>query len=107
MAGSVITIFLYDLQGNIIYEMRNNGTYDDYLYLENQRIAKIANSGATYYYHNDHLGTPIAMTDQNRAVVWKAAYKTLTFWDLWGTSISFYGLPIKSSHQKNLHRHTC
>ena len=63
VANSVTTVFLYDLQGNIISEMRSDGTYDDYLYLENQRIAKIANSGAIYYYHNDHIGTPIAMTD--------------------------------------------
>ena len=28
-----------------------------------------------YYYHNDHLGTPMAMTDENGTIVWKADYK--------------------------------
>jgi RHS repeat-associated protein len=76
--GSDTTIFLYDLQGNIISEMRD-GSYDDYLYLEgNHRIAKVINTlgnDSIYYYHNDHLGTPLAMTDSLGAVVWKAAYK--------------------------------
>jgi len=28
----------------------------------------------TYYYHNDHLGTPQVMTDTNATVVWQANY---------------------------------
>ena len=29
---------------------------------------------ATYFYHNDHLGTPQVLTDKNKEVVWKAEY---------------------------------
>ncbi|MCP4127870.1 MAG: hypothetical protein GY753_12505 [Gammaproteobacteria bacterium] len=28
-----------------------------------------------YYYHNDHLGTPQALTDESQAVVWKGDYQ--------------------------------
>ncbi len=31
--------------------------------------------GSTYYYHNDHLGTPQTMTDQNGDIVWEATYE--------------------------------
>jgi len=27
-----------------------------------------------YYYHIDHLGTPVVMTDQNQNIVWQASY---------------------------------
>ena len=27
---------------------------------------------ATYFYHNDHLGTPQALTDANQQVVWQS-----------------------------------
>ena len=28
----------------------------------------------TYYFHNDHLGTPQALTDKDQNVVWQAEY---------------------------------
>jgi len=31
-------------------------------------------AGNIYYYHNDHLGTPLLLTDDNQAVVWSADY---------------------------------
>lgn len=37
-----------------------------------------------YYYHNDHLGTPQAMTDENQTVVWQADY--LPFGRAYGVS---------------------
>lgn len=29
---------------------------------------------ATYYFHNDHLGTPQVLSDSNQAIVWKGEY---------------------------------
>jgi RHS repeat-associated protein len=31
-------------------------------------------SAATYFFHNDHLGTPQVVTDENQQVVWKGEY---------------------------------
>jgi RHS repeat-associated protein len=37
---------------------------------------------ATYYYHNDHLGTPQVMTDGEQKVVWKASYDAFGLADI-------------------------
>ena len=29
---------------------------------------------ATYFFHNDHLGTPLAVTDESQQTVWRAEY---------------------------------
>lgn len=44
------------------------------MYLDGQPLAKIDSTG-TYYYHNDHLGTPQKMTDSAGVVQWSADYK--------------------------------
>jgi len=31
-------------------------------------------NGAVYYYHNDHLGTPQRLTDEDQSVVWEGVY---------------------------------
>lgn len=45
-----------------------------YIYANNQRMAKIEND-KIYYYHNDPLGSPVAITDGAGNVVWKADYE--------------------------------
>jgi RHS repeat-associated protein len=78
IVGSVETVYLYDLFGNLIYE--KNHTTDDsseYVYLGSERIARIDVSGTDediYYYHNDHLGSPLRLTTDGGAVVWSADY---------------------------------
>jgi len=69
------TIFLYSLSGQIIAEANSAGnTTVEYVYLNGQPLAQIAN-GNTYYYHPDHLATPQMMTDGTGVVVWSAYYK--------------------------------
>jgi RHS repeat-associated protein len=39
-----------------------------------QVITETATTAVMYYYHNDHLGTPRALTDQSQNIVWQASY---------------------------------
>jgi RHS repeat-associated protein len=45
-----------------------------YIYAGTNRLAMVKPDGSIYYYHNDHLGTPLAMTDSGGNTVWKVAY---------------------------------
>ena len=40
------------------------------------RIIPLYTQTDTYYYHNDHLGTPQLLTNQTQEVVWHANYST-------------------------------
>ena len=74
-AAGKTTIYHYDLEGNLIEETAANGTLiRSYIYAGGNRLAMIDDGGNHFYYHNDHLGTPLAMTDAGGTVVWKAAY---------------------------------
>jgi RHS repeat-associated protein len=72
----VTTIFVYDLNGNVVAESLPDGTMtSEYIYMENNRLARVdTKANVLYYYLNDHLGTPHLMTDKRGAVVWEADY---------------------------------
>jgi len=54
--------------------MSTSGTpIAEYVYLQAQPLAMLR-GGAIYYYHNDQLGTPKALTDQDQRRVWRADY---------------------------------
>ncbi len=73
--NGTVTVFHYSQSGQIIAESNSAGIITtEYVYLNGQPMAMIAN-GNTYYYHTDHLGTPQKMTDSTGAVVWAADYK--------------------------------
>ena len=62
--GGVTTHYLYDLGGNLIAEA-DGGTgavTAEYVALEGKPLAFIA-TGAIYWVHGDHLGTPQMLTD--------------------------------------------
>lgn len=37
-------------------------------------LTRPEDNAGTYYYHNDHLGTPQVLTDQSQNIVWQASY---------------------------------
>ncbi len=86
--SGVTTVFHYDQFDRLIEETDESGNLlVDYVYLENRPFAQIRAGEQVYYYHTDHLGTPRAMTDANRTVVWKVET------DPFGNEI---GTPVKT-----------
>jgi len=70
----VTTQFIYNLNGQLISEADSTGAITkEYIYLNGQRFASVIGN-TLYYVHTDHLGTPIALTDEAGAVQWKASY---------------------------------
>jgi RHS repeat-associated protein len=73
----VVTVFYYDINNNLISETDGDGNPQrDYIYLGSQPVAMIVYGaqGGTYYFINDHLGTPQQLVDDSWTVVWQAAY---------------------------------
>ena len=77
-ASSQNTVYHYDLSGQLIEETDGDGKLiADYIYLSGKPLAVIrkqSNQEETFYYHNDHLGTPKVMTDKLKKVVWNVDF---------------------------------
>ena len=74
-AGQQTTLYHYDLQGNLITESTADGTITaEYVYMNGQPIGKIEGDNLSYY-HTDHLGTPMIMTDTSGAKVWEGEFQ--------------------------------
>ncbi len=70
-----ITVYHYDLNGNLISETDHLGNLiRDYIYLNGQPLNSVDSFSDVYYYHNDHLGTPQKMTDSTGIIVWAIDY---------------------------------
>ncbi len=71
-------VFHYDLFGRLIEETSVNGRFiRDYVYLGQNPLALVKSKGQKeeiFFYHNDHLGAPKAMTDQWQRIVWTADF---------------------------------
>ena len=77
-ASSQNTVYHYDLSGRLIEETAGNGKLlVDYVYLNGQPLAMIRKQGnneETFYYHNDHIGTPKMLTDKLKKIVWNLEF---------------------------------
>lgn len=70
--------FIYGQSGELlaVLDIRGNAKRE-YLYAGGQKAAVVvhdAESTELYYIHNDHLGTPQMLTDQDQSVVWSVEY---------------------------------
>ncbi len=69
------TIYHYDPQGRLIGEANSSGqTLVEYVYVGDELLAMIRSGENIYYYHNDHLGAPRALTNGSGDLVWKGFY---------------------------------
>jgi RHS repeat-associated protein len=70
----VLTSYVYGKSGQLMGEYSEAGQARvEYVWLNGQPLAQVRGN-LIYYYHNDHLGTPRALTDQSQSIVWKASY---------------------------------
>ena len=74
-AGGVDVLYVYGLDGELLAEVDagTGQTLREYVWLDGQLVAYLVD-GTVYHVHNDHLGTPQALTDETGATVWKASY---------------------------------
>jgi RHS repeat-associated protein len=94
--------FLHGPGGELLGETSNNGTAltTQYIWLGGQVIGLIRD-GTLYYVHNDHLGRPEVVTDQNKMERWRAkilAYESVVSnaGDIGGLNIRFPGQYLDS-----------
>ncbi|MEX0902321.1 MAG: carboxypeptidase regulatory-like domain-containing protein [Pseudohongiellaceae bacterium] len=79
--ATATTHFIYDQAGRVIAEIdaATGQTTREYVYVNGQQIALVDDPGtqdeATYFVHNDHLGTPQRITDEQQEVVWAGSYE--------------------------------
>lgn len=65
------TIYIYE-QNKLVAEADERGRVTrEYVYLGHHPVALIE-GGRTYWIHTDHLGAPIAVTDEGRRVIWRS-----------------------------------
>ena len=75
----VTTLFVYDQDGRLILETEAGaeGAGREYLHRGDNRLAMYDIAGdAWYFFQNDPIGTPVAVTDADNRIVWEAVYLT-------------------------------
>jgi len=76
--SSATTVYAFDTAGNVLYEQENKG-YMEYVYVLGKHFARVDGSLSDstvkkYFYHTDHLGSTVLVTDESGQQVWSAEY---------------------------------
>ncbi len=71
--------YVFDLNGNVLYEEKFNSTWSKYIYIKTTKFARedgIVGEAMSkkYYYHTDHLGSTVMITDEEADVIWDCEY---------------------------------
>lgn len=76
--GTNTLVFHYDTQGRLIGETDQSGALiAEYVWLGDRPLAMARRAGINevmYYFHVDHLNTPLKVTDDNAVVVWDVEF---------------------------------
>ncbi len=72
------TYYVFGLNGEVLYEQEDRG-YMEYIYVLGQHFARVDGTldsaeRTKYFYHTDHLGSTILVTDTAGQIVWSAEY---------------------------------
>ncbi|KAF1003130.1 MAG: Protein RhsC [Pseudomonas sp.] len=69
---------VYGYQGKLLLEETTpaggTASANEYVYAANELVAEVASAGATYH-HNDHLGSPVAATNAQGALLWTSHFQ--------------------------------
>ena len=73
--NGVKTTYIYDAAGELLSEIdgTSGATKRNYVWLDGAPLA-IVESSSVYFFHNDHNGTQLLVTNSSGAVVWQATY---------------------------------
>ena len=78
VVSGIVTVYHYDIAGNLIAETTWGGTPSrDIVYLNDERVAMklYGYQAGWYYFINDHLGTPQKIVNESGEVVWAGFYQ--------------------------------
>ncbi len=80
-SGNGTIYYVFNLEGQVLYEEEENQGYVEYIYLLGRHFARvdgyrtaITEERTTYFYHTDHLGSTVLVTDETGATVWSTEY---------------------------------
>lgn len=72
--SGVTTRYIYDMMGNLLAEADGNNNITRYYIHGKGLLAMVTPEGQVYCYHYNAVGSTVALTDQNQAMVNKYAY---------------------------------